>query len=319
MSPARRPTAAPRGTRVPFTAAVKRSLDFGPGGGEVTSVRAAAAARILLVSLTLMAARGVPAHAADNQPAAPGAAFLGMAVAADIRESAQGLTDIAGIHNAVRAAGLPMTEDLQVYTRWTGAGTHTVRVEVRQASTGTVVGGATDELDFGGDRVTYFTHDLAGTTFPAAGAYLVQAALDGKTVATYGLFVNAKDRLTERPAFLLSVPAERGWLDEREKANLSGIFEYFSFPEFPATESFSIVTIWFSGSGDFDHSVRISDANGTMVAQSRHALMTAAAGRMSISEDAFNSIAFPSAGLYTATLFLNGYEVTSYPLVIRSR
>ncbi len=277
------------------------------------------AARILLLSLALAAVRGVPAHAADNRPAAPGAAFLGMAVAADVREGAQGLTDIAGIHNDVRAAALPVTEDLQVYTRWTGAGIHTVRVEIRQASTGTVVGGATDELDFGGDRVTYFTHDLGGTSFPAAGMYLVQAALDGTTVATYALFVNAKDPLTEGPAFVLSVPAERGWLDERGSANLSGIFEYFSFSEFPATESFSIVTIWFSGSGDFDHSVRISDANGTTVAQSRHTLMAAAAGRMSVSEDAFDSIAFPSAGLYTATLFLNGYKVTSYPLVIRSR
>jgi hypothetical protein len=261
----------------------------------------------------------VPVQAADDQPAAPSAAFLGMAVATGIREDAQGLTDIVGIHAAVRAAQVPVTEDLQVYTRWTGAGTHTVRVEIRQASTGVVVRGTTDKLDFGGDRVTYFTHDLGGTTFPAAGVYLVQAALDGTTVATYALFVNAKDRLTDGPAFVLSVPAERGWLDERGNANLSGIFEYLSFPEFPATESFSIVTIWFSGSGDFDHSVRISNANGTTVAQSGHALMSTVVGSMSISDDAFDSIAFPSPGLYTATLFLNGYQVTSYPLVIRGR
>ena len=277
------------------------------------------AVRILLLSLALLAARAVPAGAADNQPAAPGAAFLGMAVATGIHEDAQGLTDIVGIHAAVRTPSLPVTEDLQVYTRWTGSGTHVVRVEIRRASTGTVVGGTTDQLDFGGDRVTYFTHELAGTAFPAAGVYLVQAALDGTTVATYAIFVNAKDHLTDGPAFLLSVPAERGWLDEKGDANLSGTFEYLSFPEFPATESFSIVTVWFSGSGDFDHSVRISDANGTTVAQSRHSLVTAAIGRMSISDDAFNSVAFPSAGLYTATLFLNGYEVTSYPLVIRGR
>lgn len=277
------------------------------------------ASRILLSSVALLALRAVPAEAADDQPAAPGAAFLGMAVATGVREDAQGLTDIVGIHASVRASSVPVTEDLQVYTRWTGTGTHEVRVEVRQASTGTVVGGTTDRLDFGGDRVTYFTHDLGGTTFPAAGVYLVQAALDETTVATYAIFVNAKDQLSDGPAFVLSVPAERGWLDEKGNANLSGVFEYFSFARFPATESFSIVTIWFSGSGSFDHSVRVSDANGTTVAQSGHTLMTAAVGRMSISDDAFTSVAFPSAGLYTATLFLNGYEVTSYPLVIRSR
>jgi len=277
------------------------------------------AIRILLFSLAFLAVRAVRAEAADDRPAAPDAAFLGMAVATGIHEDAQGLTDIVGIQAAVRAASLPVTENLQVYTRWTGTGTHVVRVDVRQASTGVIVGGATDRLDFGGERVTYFTHDLGGTTFAAAGVYLVQAALDETTVATYALFVDAKDHLTDGPAFMLSVPAERGWLDEKGNANLSGIFEYLSFPEFPATESFSIVTIWFSGSGDFDHSVRISDANGTTVAQSGHTLMTAAVGRMSISDDAFNSVAFPSAGLYTATLFLNGYEVTSYPLVIRGR
>jgi len=42
-------------------------------------------------------------------------------------------------------------------------------------------------------------------------------------------------------------------------------------------------------------------------------------GRMTVSEDVFNSIAFPAAGLYTATVFLNGDEVTSFPLVIRGR
>jgi hypothetical protein len=305
----------------PAAAAPSRWLDFGPGPGEVTSVRPVipAAARILLFALALLAAGGVPARGADGQPGVPSVAFLGMAVAAGVGVNSQGLTDIQGIHAAIRAAALPVTENLQVYTRWTGGGTHVVRVQIRQASTGTVIGGATDELDFSADRVTYFTHDLGGTTFSAAGVYLVQAALDGTTVATYAIFVNTRDRMTDGPAFVLSVPAERGWLDENGTASVSGIFEYLSFPGFPATESFSIVTIWFSGSGDFDHSVRISDTNGTTVARSRHTMMTAAVGHMSISDDAFDSIAFPAAGLYTATLFLDGYEVTSYPLVIRAR
>jgi hypothetical protein len=259
----------------------------------------------------------LPAAAAP-QPAAS-AAFLGMAVASGVRGDAQGLTDIVGIQYAIKAGRLPVTQDLQVYTRWTGTGTHTVTVAIRQASTGTDVRGTSDDLDFGADRVTWFQHDLSATTFPDAGAYLVQVTLDGTTVATYALYVNTLDQLTDGPAFVLSVPAERGWVDGDGNANLSGIFEYFSFADFPATESFSVVTVWFSGEGDYDHFVRITDAGGTTVAQSRRNLMSALNGRMAVSEDAFESTAFPAAGLYTATIFLNGYQVTSFPLVIRGR
>jgi hypothetical protein len=281
-------------------------------------VCAASALRIALILVLLAALRATPGHAAATLPPA-GAAFLGMAVGTGIIEDAQGLTDIQGIHYAIRTDRLPVTRDLQVYTRWTGSGAHTVAVDIRQASTGTSLRGTTDNLDFGSDRVTWFEHDFTDTTFPAAGTYLVQVTLDGRSVATYALYVNAADQLTERPAFVLSVPAERGWVDGSGNANVAGIFEYFSFAEFPATESFRVVTVWFSGDGGYDHSVRISDASGATVAQSQHALMSARGGRMTVSEDVFHSIAFPSAGLYTATVFLNGYAVTSFPLVIRGR
>ena len=257
--------------------------------------------------------------AAAAVPAPDEAAFLGMAVGTGITGDTQGLTDIQGIHNAIQAEQLPITVNLQIYTRWSGTGTHTVAVEIRQASTGTDLKETTDDLDFGTDRVTWFDHDFSGITFPDAGTYLVQALLDGKTVATYALYVNSSDQLSGSPAFVLSVPAERGWVDGSGNANLAGIFEYFSFAEFPVTESFRVVTVWFSGDGSFDHSVRISDARGTLVAQSRRGTLSAVEGRMTVSEDSFDSMAFPAAGVYTATILLNDAAVTSFPLVIRGR
>jgi len=242
-----------------------------------------------------------------------------MAVSTGIRGDNQGLTDIQGIHFSIQATQFPFTQDLRIYTRWAGTGAHTVGVDIRLASTDSDVRGSSDELDFGSDQVTWFDHDLGGTTFPEAGTYRVQVTLDGKTVATYALFVNAPDQMTDAPAFVLSVPAQRGWVDSGGNANLAGIFEYFSFTDFPATESFRVVTAWFSGQGNFDHTVRISDARGSTVAQSTHGVFSAASGGMTVSEDNFDSIAFPSAGLYTATIFLNGDVVTSFPLVIRGR
>jgi len=281
-------------------------------------VRRSRPALIVVTAWLLFWPGSRPLEAAD-QPLPPAGAFLGMAVGTGITGDAQGLTDIQGIHNTIQAERLPVTENLQIYTRWSGTGTHTVVVEIREASTGTVLGDTRDELDFGAQRVTWFEHDFSGVTFGEAGTYLVEAALDGKTVATYALYVNASDQLSAEPAFVLSVPAERGWVDAGGDADVAGIFEYFSFAEFPATESFRVVTVWFSGDGSFSHSVRISDSHGATVAQSRRGLLSAAGGRMTVSEDRFDSVAFPSAGVYTATIYLNDEAVTSFPLVIRGR
>jgi len=270
----------------------------------------------MTVCLVLGTASSLDAAA---QPTPQEAAFLGMAVGTGISGDPQGLTDIQGIHNAIRAERLPVTEDLQIYTRWSGTGTHAVAVRVRQASTGSILRDTQDELDFGAERVTWFEHDFSGLTFREAGAYLVEAVLDGKTVATYALYVDVSDHLADEPAFVLSVPAERGWVDAAGNANVAGIFEYFSFDGFPATESFCVVTVWFSGDGSFDHTVRISDARGATVAQSGRGILSAAAGRMAVSEDNFYSVAFPSAGLYTATIYLDDAAVTSFPLVIKGR
>ena len=77
-----------------------------------------------------------------------------------------GLTVLEGMHYAVRSASLPVTEDLQMYTRWSGTGTHTIGVSIVDRSTGNSIAETSDDLDFGNDPVTYFTHDFSGTRFP---------------------------------------------------------------------------------------------------------------------------------------------------------
>lgn len=247
---------------------------------------------------------------------APGAAFLGLAVATSIGEDPDGLTVLEGVHNALWSESMPVTEDLQLYTRWSGTGTHRIAVTIVDTTTGEGLAETSDELDFGEDPVTYYTHDFTGTSFPSDGKYAVEVTLDGAPAANYAIYVNADDQLPEYPAFVLSVPAESGTVDDSGDATVSGIFEYFTFDDFPAADSFSVVTVWFSGDGDFDHTVQILDPGGKELAGSFHSTLSASFGEMSVANDVFDSIAFPSPGIYTAVVFLEGEEVFSFPLVI---
>ncbi len=239
-----------------------------------------------------------------------------MAVATGISEDKDGLTVIRGVHNAVRSDTVPVTEDLQLYTRWSGTGTHTIGVTIVDESTGNSIAETSDDLDFGQDPVTYDTHDFSGTIFPSDGAYAVEVTLDGESTAKYAFYVNAEDQLPQSPAFVLSVPAESGTIDDTGEATISGIFEYFTFDSFPAVDTFTVVTVWFSGEGKFDHSVRILDPAGKPLTESPHSTLRASRGEMSVANDVFNSIAFASPGIYTAVVVLDGAKVFSYPLVI---
>jgi len=239
-----------------------------------------------------------------------------MAVATGISEDKDGLTVLEGVHNAVWSDTMPVTEDLQLYTRWSGTGTHTIDVTIVDTSTGDSIAESSDDLDFGEDPVTYYTHDFSGTRFPSDSAYSIEVTLDGQTAANYAFYVNVVDLLPDYPAFVLSVPAESGAVDGAGDANVSGIFEYFTFTAFPATDTFSVVTVWFSGDGDFDHSVQILDPEGKPLAQSLHSTLSASYGEMSVATDAFDSIAFPSPGIYTAVVLLDGEKVITFPLVI---
>jgi hypothetical protein len=244
------------------------------------------------------------------------AAFLGMAVAESITEGDDGLTSLSGVHNALWSNTVPVSEDLQIYTRWLGTGTHSVKIVIVDPATDTQLAQTADSVDFGHDPVTFFTHDFTGTSFPDSGVYDIQVSLDDRRAADYGFFVNGADQLPSEPAFVVSVPAESGSVDSRGNASITGIFEYFSFDSFPADDSFSIVTLLFSGFGDYTHYVAISDPDGIVVATSRSTTFTAGFGEMNVLTDTFDTLSFKNAGTYSAAFYLNGALMMSTPLVI---
>ncbi|HET6450941.1 MAG TPA: hypothetical protein VFI08_06500 [Spirochaetia bacterium] len=272
---------------------------------------------LVLAAALAMSVPSLPARA--DAPAAPGAGFLGLAVATSVTQGPDGLTEVDGIHNAIWSDSFPVTENLKVYTRWSGHGAHMVRVRVVDRSADVTLGDAEDSIDFGEAPVTWFAHDLSGTSFPAPGTYAVEVSLDGQEVAAYALFVNAEQEMPEDPAFVISVPAERGLLDRDGAAKVSGIFEYFSLPSFPGRQSFALVTVWFSGAGTHRQAAEIANPSGTVIARAPVATLRAMHGGMTVAANTFDSVSFPGPGLYTATIYLDDARVLSYPLVIQAR
>ncbi len=261
-------------------------------------------------ALLLLLARGLGAQETIDP------AFLGMTVADSITEDSNGLTLLSGVHHAVRSETLPVTEDLHIYSRWQGTGKHSISVTILDENTGETLASSTDELDFGAHPVTFTTNVFPHTRFPSDGTYAIEVAMDGKSEADYGFYVNADGQLPDSPQFVLSVPAVKGSIDDAGDATVSGIFESLRFADFPGTDSFSAVTLWFSGTGTHDHYTRITEAGGTTIATSAHSMLSAVYGTMSVANDAFHSIAFPAAGIYTATVYFDGNRVFSYPLVV---
>ncbi|HTZ52419.1 MAG TPA: hypothetical protein VMF68_12205, partial [Spirochaetia bacterium] len=65
---------------------------------------------LTLIAMTVCLVLGTASSLdAAAQPTPQEAAFLGMAVGTGISGDPQGLTDIQGIHNAIRAERLPVT------------------------------------------------------------------------------------------------------------------------------------------------------------------------------------------------------------------
>jgi hypothetical protein len=244
------------------------------------------------------------------------AKFLGLGLASRIGEDNDGLTVLTGIRHAIWSDNLPVHEDLQIYTRWAGTGSHTIGVSIWNSDTQETLAETSDDVDFGNDPVTYYTHNFADTKFADAGTYAVEVTLDGDMAAEYAFYVNVKDQFPPDPELVLSVPARAGSVDRGGSAEISGIFEYFTFKSFPATDTFAIVTLWFSGTGDHDNSVRILGPSGQTIATSRSQILSAGYGEMREVTSAFKEIAFPAAGTYTAVLLLDGRKVFEYPLEI---
>jgi len=239
-----------------------------------------------------------------------------MVVARAITQDGNGLSDIEGIHQSVWTGSLPLREDLQIYTRWGGAGTHEITVTILTPDGSQTIGRTSDELDFGKEAVTFYTHDFYGTTFTRSGAYPIAVALDGEIVATYAYFVNIPDTFLATPAFVLSVPAQDISTQDDGEVTIKSVFEYFSFPRFPASDSFVLATVWFSGDGKHAPTVSILDPDGTVIATSAAMPLAASFGALSVEKDFFNDVSFAAPGTYRAIISLDGAAVFSAPLVI---
>jgi len=248
--------------------------------------------------------------------AAAEAQFLGLVVAHSVTHDAKGKIVLTGIHHAASVNTFPHQEDVCVYTRWSGSGSHDIGVSIWNMDTEDTVSEATQQVDFNPDSVTTFVRVFPHATFPASGTYAVEVTLDGDIAAEYSLFVNVGDSYPDTPELVLSVPAEEGSLDGIDDASVSGIPDIFSFPRFPAHDSFELVTLWFSGEGSHEQRVEILDPTGVPIAASRTQEIRADYGKLQLLTDTFRDVPIKVRGTYTAVLYLDGEDVFEYPLPV---
>jgi hypothetical protein len=245
------------------------------------------------------------------------AELLGVAVTGGVGDDQDGLTLLSDVHSAIVEPELPANNSFTVYTRWRGSGTHDVEVQIVNSDTEGVVAEQDDQIELSaGNPVIFDTHDFTDTSFEEPGEYSVDVWLDGRLVEQAPLYVNSEDTYPSRPELMLSVPAVDGYLRDSGEADITGVFEYFTFKKLPDTDDFSIVTAWFSGDGkNHAESVRIRDPKGAVIASSRSLSFAAESGQVAVVSCPFQKLAFTSEGAYTVELYLDGALARSYPIV----
>ena len=247
------------------------------------------------------------------------AEFLGIAVAQAVTHDANGRISLGGIHHQSKVSNFPYREDVCVYTRWSGSGTHDIGISIWNLDTEETVSDADQEIAFTPGTVTTFVQTFPHATFPEGGTYAVEETLDGDLAAEYSLFVNAGDSYPDTPELVLSVPAENGSLDSAGNAFVGGIPEGFSFPRFPARGSIELVTLWFSGEGSHEQRIEILDPTGVPIASSVPQEIRSGYGKMQLLVDSFPDVPLMVHGTYTAVLYLDGEDVFEYPLPVARR
>ncbi|HTP59645.1 MAG TPA: hypothetical protein VMM82_12055 [Spirochaetia bacterium] len=263
----------------------------------------------LSVSLFLVLALA-PRVAADAQ-------FLGIAVAQSAGHDADGYVVLTGIHHSAEVSTFPHQESISVYTRWSGSGTHQVGISIWNMDTEETVAEAEEDVDFSPTAVTSFIKVFPHATFPGVGTYAVEVTLDGDLAAEYSLYVNVNDSYPDTPELVLSVPARDGAVDGAGNVSVEGIPDIFSFPRFPARESFELVTLWFSGEGSHVQRMEILDPTGVPIARSSRQEIKADYGKLELLTDSFSNVQLNARGVYTVVVYLDGEDVFEYPLPVK--
>ena len=265
---------------------------------------------LTMLALTFTALSARPAGAQEE------AVFLGMVVADSVTHESNGALVLTGIHQVTRVKSFPHTENLSVYTRWGGSGAHDIGISIWNSDTDETVAETEQTVTFSDTGATTFIWAFPATVFPHGGTYDVEATLDGDIAADYTLFENGGDSYPDTPELILSVPAEKAALDRTGSASVSGIPDAYSFPGFPAQNTFDLVTLWFSGDSGHQQHMEILDPTGVPIAASPPESIPAGPGRMSLMTDSFRDVPLAVRGTYTAVLYLDGEDVLEYPLSV---
>ena len=247
-------------------------------------------------------------------PAAAETWLLGGVLASAVVENEEsGLTDLFDVQGSIYGIEVPYETDLVVYLRWEGEGKHTVDLYLLDPHGGEAAH-LSEPIDLGEDGTNYTTHALTGIVFREEGTYLVAVHVDGEDLLDIPYYVNDDTGASEEPYLLTSLTAVDGWLDELGGGQVEGTFELYTFEQFPDSDDFAIVTLWFSGDATFEQRIEIRDPAGAVVGRPAVQEFEAWFGELTVVTDYFEDFPFRVPGDYLVTVYLDDEEYLSYTL-----
>ncbi|MGB9682087.1 MAG: DUF6941 family protein [bacterium] len=247
----------------------------------------------------------------------------GLAIVEDITQDENGLIILDGLFSITDLEKFPGVDNFKVYSRWTGIGTHTIKIQIADSDDNIIADSDEVNLEFKKDYETYYqVFDFNNTVFPKPGIYWVDALLDDKRDFSMPLFIQSNDKdITfrnppESPVLAFSLPA----LDVKENDNklqvVSGVFEYFIFDRFPAAYDFIIANAWYSGDGKYTQYIELLDPEGNIIYKSNPQQFENRIKAINVVYDKLEDIIFPNAGRYILKVYLDGKLVFGYPILV---
>lgn len=251
----------------------------------------------------------------------------GLAIVENISEDENGLIVLDGLFSITNFQKFPGVDTFMVYSRWTGSGKHTVKIQILDPQYNVIAETEDLDLELNGESETmYYKTKFDNVVFQNPGVYWIKSFLDDNEELLIPLFIQKSEEPIEfedfpdKPALIFLVPAV-GEVYEKDNGLMviPGVFEYFSFERFPSAYDFTLAAGWYSGDGEFKHQIEILDPDNNVIYKSDPQTFENEPKTINVIYDRINDLIFPKAGEYTINAYVDDEFIFGFPLLVKSQ
>lgn len=251
----------------------------------------------------------------------------GLAIAEDISEDENGLIVLDGLFSITNFKKFPGVDTFFVYSRWTGGGKHTAKLQILDPDDKIIADSEDLDLEIEGESETvYYKTKFDNVVFQKPGVHWIEAILDGKKESLIPLFIQKSEEsiefedYPESPVLIFALPTVGGIYEKDNGLQvISGVFEYFYFDRFPSAYDFTIATGWYSGEGEFKHQVEILDPDNNSIYKSEAQTFVNGPKTINVLNDNIEDFIFQKPGEYTINIYLDDKLIQSFPLLVKTQ